>query len=336
MEIFYERIEGKDDMIEDSSDLTAKSFSLSMDSNIVLYGAGYLGKSICKNLQDQGYSVWGFIDANADSIRFVEKISVYSVEDIKKKVLSGELDCNSIVIICLQNGLQHEIVANKMYLLGLENIIFLPMNLNICLTKQSVFRKCFRKVIRFQFEAIKNIPKYKISDNQDRFIVIDEDDDEIIFWCPVQYLKIATKAIIDTRMQKELVSGRNILYKYADLEIQSCAPYLELMKWLSGDKDADIDLYLDAMGRVGQFQRRKLLEDRKQLFEIYQHEYQYNMPFFMESPAMAVWNIKGYFNVEDGVHRIHFLLNRGRREVPVLVKKSEFMLFLEFCGYNSL
>ena len=50
----------------------------------------------------------------------------------------------------------------------------------------------------------------------------------------------------------------------------------------------------------------------------------YNMQFFLDSPARCNWNVKGYFNVQDGMHRIQYLYSKGYQEAPIVTNNGQY------------
>lgn len=232
-----------------------------------------------------------------------------------------------VIIICLQNGMLHDEVAQALYDEGMQKIIYLPMQMNRSLYVLNMYRRVYQLVKAFQYESIDRIPLYRVKRNSP-FIMIDEWGDKISFWCSVRYLCSADYSMIMRDMPKRSDTAKSKLLEYADVSVQMNRPYIELFKWLNG-KDADIDLYLTFMGRISDKEKELLLEDRKKLYKIYEEAFRYNMSFFTTSPSCGIWNSRGYFNIEDGKHRIHYLYSKGYRRMPVVVSIGDFEKFAE-------
>ncbi|MFR2694497.1 MAG: hypothetical protein ACLTBV_31760 [Enterocloster bolteae] len=67
-----------------------------------------------------------------------------------------------------------------------------------------------------------------------------------------------------------------------------------------------------------------LIEKRFREFEIMQHELNCGMDFFINHPAKAKWNSKGYFNLIDGHHRTTFLYYSGITKIPVQITRGDY------------
>lgn len=223
--------------------------------------------------------------------------------------------------------MQHEKVARSLFQIGISKIIYLPMGINISLRKQELYRRAYQLVQRNEFEKIDKVPVYEIG-SKTSLIIIDDREKEISFWCPIRFLRSATEAMIMNNVPGHLSSAKPILLEYADVEIGEHRPYIELFQYLQG-KDVDADHYLAAMGRVTLASQEALLTDRRQLYVVYEQSLRYNMQFFLDSPARCSWNVKGYFNVRDGMHRIQYLYSKGYREVPIVVSIEEWEQFLK-------
>ena len=69
----------------------------------------------------------------------------------------------------------------------------------------------------------------------------------------------------------------------------------------------------------------ELLQKRYNEFVFMQNELALNgLKFFIETPAKAEWNTKGYFNLADGHHRAVFLIEMGLRFVPCVLNRDDY------------
>lgn len=300
-------------------------FTIRQHEMIFLYGDTLFANSMFGCLKDKGYHVMGYIDQKYDGYNETQQGIKTGINGIAK-YLGGGIS-RAVVIVCLQNGVQHEKAAKSLFKIGISKIIYLPMGINITLRKQELYRRAYQLVQRFEFEKIDKIPVYRIG-SKTPFVIIDNREDEISFWCPIQFLHSATEEMIMNNVPGHLSSAKPILLEYADVEIGEHKPYIELFHYLQG-KDADIDHYLAAMGRVTSTSQEALLVDRKKLYLVYEQSLRYNMQFFLDSPARCNWNVKGYFNVQDGMHRIQYLYSKGYQEAPIVTSIVEWERFLK-------
>lgn len=307
-----------------------KVFKLCKTDAILLYGETPFAKETYARLQDMGYNVMGYIDQRYAGCFEGEGHIKTGLDGID--LLRGG-KTGLVVIICLQNGMQHEKAAELLSHKGISRIIYLPMGLGSPLRAQELHRRAYRHMLEFRYEKIKEIPVYE-ADGKSLFIIIAHEEDEVSFWCPVRYLRSADVSMVEKSVPENLMTAKTKLIEYADVGIGEHRPYMELFKYLQG-KDSDIDIYLTAMGRIMPDKKEELLADRKCLYKVYEQAFHYNMQFFADSPAKCIWNKKGWFNVKDGMHRIQYLYSKGYREAPITVSTAEYEHFLRTLDLSS-
>lgn len=295
---------------------------------ILLYGENEFAHATYSNLLKAGYNVKGFIDQKYKSIEDSAVCIRMSMEHI------GAIDNieKYIIIICLRNGMQHDYVAQMLCKCGVRKIIYCPMRIKNSLYVRHRYRLVYQLIRSFAYEKIESVPIYM--DEENRMVIINRSTDTVSFWCPIRYLHTMTKTMIEKTTPKGLESGKPYKMQYADVCIKDIKLYSELFSWLSGRENADVDSYLIAMGRTSDIDKQKLLNDRKELFLVYEEVFKYDMQFFADSPAEGRWNRKGYFNIVDGMHRTWYLYSKGLREVPIIVSIEDFNIFSESIKMN--
>ena len=55
-----------------------------------------------------------------------------------------------------------------------------------------------------------------------------------------------------------------------------------------------------------------------------QYEWEHDRSFFVKNAVWADYNEKGYFNIKSGKHRVVFMLVKGKRYIPLRIKKSDY------------
>lgn len=292
---------------------------------IYLYGENRFAKQTYSVLKNKSYNVRGYIDSKYPDYyieKNIIKVGLNNIELLEKGMK------NYIVIICLQNGMQHEKVAELLYQKGIQKIIYLPMGIKCALRKQEIYRRAYWLIQEFRYEEIKKLPLYN-GNNDTPFIIIYQNKHEVSFWCPVKYLHSSTSQMIKHNVPDYLKNAIPKLLEYADVAVSDYKPYIELFKYLRGDA-ADIDSYLTTTGRISETEKEIFLTDRKHLYKVYEEAFCYNMLFFMDSPARAVWNTNGYFNISDGMHRIQYLFSKGFTSMPIVVDLQAFEYLSNF------
>lgn len=131
-------------------------------------------------------------------------------------------------------------------------------------------------------------------------------DSLVVAWIPIELLFSEDHPIIAFEPYRNLyqffVQGKSYPDKY-------CQWYQNY--YISGRK------YLG-------FTNEQIIGKRFQEFECMQRELNKGMDYFVEHPAIAEWNMRGYFNLTDGHHRAFFLYFSGMTRVPVQVTQKDY------------
>lgn len=299
------------------------TFDLKKNSVIWIYGAGKKGRTIAERLVGAGYYVEGFLDKRCDSLGEVCGRRVFFPEEAAR-VVSQE----DIVIITLENGLQQEIVAEELAAVGCYRLIYLPMHIKQSLSVRRQYRENYMRLLNSDFEHIGGVPIFGQETAYTDYVIIKRRYSKVIFWCKTDHVHVGV--FESKNISAELWDvNQDILKQYSDKKIEELQPYMELFQYLEGKK-ADLYCYMEMQGRKTKEQREALLNDRKDLYQVYEQAYKYEMDFFADSPLEAIWNEKGYFNVQDGLHRGIYLISKGATEVPVAVPIDDFEKYKKF------
>lgn len=156
-------------------------------------------------------------------------------------------------------------------------------------------------------------------------MVIDADDKETSFWCPRAMLRVGNKKQFSESIATKHLKHANSLLKYVDCKIEEYGPYISLFKAIGSKCKDEANNYLQIQ-RNNEYERRKLYEDRCRLFEIFEERFRYDMSFFVDSPAKAAWDKRGWLSIRDGLHRIYYLNYKGYDFYPVVTSNDDFII----------
>lgn len=278
-----------------------KMFCIDKNSEIFFYGYpqfDFVKEKYFYMLSD-GYKVMGFIDRRAQELK--KEANCFSIEEFIKNNKNNE---NIVVIFLLQNGSRHEEIARRLLAEGYTKILFLPFNID---TKEK--KKMYEKYNLFlegDYGSLNEIP---------------ETDKVLLFPTqPRQQARNGKKWDIYF-VPEELLFSYNPGGPHDNENIRFCAPYVELYDYLTG-KCEKCDSYLTFMKKN---KKEEFLEDRRRMFFNYERERNFGMEYFIETAAYVKWNEKGYFNIIDGHHRAVYLAYMGYRQIPVRIKKQDFI-----------
>jgi len=312
------------------------SFNLTKSDRIVIYGASALAVEWAKEAIEKGFHILAFLDRDKRKTGIIHGVKVFTPENWK-----SEQERNIIVIIMLQNALNHDGIAKMLYQKYIKKIIFFPIE---TLNRNSKNVECLRGIyntcIHFDFaDEIKNIPEYqelnekKIKEDG----IINEFQGEISVWSPVEICYAEEQSALHVQNDDYTDESKNL----ADIWINGknlykIRPYWELFEYLKGERE-DCSLYLKIFGKEGHksdfpYDNERFLDGRNELFILYMNEYNVRSKFFETSPAEARVDPNGKIYIKDGLHRSIFLLSAGNFWVPVRVKKS----YLEKLGIKKI
>lgn len=301
---------------------------LTKEATIFLYGNNLNSEVLAERLASVGFQIHGKIDSKAHSFQ-QGTVKLYTPNEF---MLLDEKE-TSIVIVCLRNALEQEKVAKELYRGGVQYILYLPMQEGGNLENRHKLRMAYQMLFRGEFENIE-LPEYQEENNQrglcNKNIIINEYFDSIVFYCPNEYLHVATTDIMEEQTSNRKVA--KLLYKYADTKLEKFTPYLELFDYLSGKSLQKPYMYLQARRETIE-EQDKLLSDRKKLYDIYEKSFVYEQQFFNDSPVNCRWNRNGYFNVVDGLHRAHYLISKGCRSIPIIVSKEDYENYCDLLSF---
>ena len=95
-------------------------FYLKNNVDVVIYGAGELGRNIYEKISHK-YNVVAMVDRNSRNLSGF-KVPILQPDENSLKNVSRK----TVVIVCVHNGAWHNEIAKKMAQIGFEQILFLP------------------------------------------------------------------------------------------------------------------------------------------------------------------------------------------------------------------
>lgn len=284
-------------------------YKISDKDNIVIYGGGALGKERYRYFS-RHYHVLAFFDRNAAFI---------STEDIDIPVFApqdgiNELGTDIIVVVCIHNAFVHQEVAQHLYSLGIDKIIFLPMGDEYLAEPRMQMLKIYTCYCEHDIDKVMEIPYYSTLLRPDfTDCIIRSNSEYVVSWCPVDLL----------------YTDKNWPEGYGDIPMASfriLAEGYEFFQGRIGKADGLIKVYMPEDGQsenVGDF-----LQRRFNTYLMLEKEWKENQEYFKYAPIEANWNEGAYFNVLDGHNRICFLIDKGCKWIPVRMRRKDYELWL--------
>jgi len=294
------------------------SFALTGSESILIYGAGEQGKELVSLFRENGFPVKAVLDKRAEKLKqiTVGETEICVIDPEQYVVDSGD----EIVVISLWNAMQHEKIAVVLQRCGFKKIIYLPMSTTGNYRLMSEMRKVFNELLVGNL-YLQNIPEYlDIIENSDSY------RHEDVLYLPIELLfaqeNFETK--LDELNEIEYLKRQNVL-KYSGENLMNVNAYYQMYRYLDraeGDCADYLNTQIDATAADLEAERKKVLKDRYELFQVYEKAFELDREFFIDSAPRAIWNQKGYFNIHDGHHRVSYLYYKGIRDIPVRVDEE--------------
>lgn len=292
--------------------------------NIYLYGDNFISRRALSKLTEYGLNVISIIDRKYSLPAFDGEVFTCGLDNIYQ----SENISTSLAIICLSDATKHLTVVNTLQAMGFSKILYIPMHFNRAIYEQSQLRNIYTEFFNGTYANIDKTPStLKKLSNENTCWIIKEEGNQVIFLCKPELLYTATPELITSNILPNRESQTEKLLNISNTRIDNLVSYIDLFNYLNGSTPKPPEEYL-CMQRNSEKEMQDLLENRRQLFNIYEDNYEYNFSFFYETPAKVIWNHSGYFNIEDGLHRSIYLLSKKKKRIPVSASKQDYNFYI--------
>lgn len=128
-----------------------------MNKRIYLYGCNHRSEIVFRKLKDSGVGVTAFVDRSKKGANIINPQELEFVDDKD----------NVCIYICMQNAMQHEIVADMLFRMGFHYIIFLPVSSKYNMQAYKMV-ELWNKIYEEGIDFVIDIPRYENLINRDR------------------------------------------------------------------------------------------------------------------------------------------------------------------------
>lgn len=287
------------------------SFIVNETSDLVIYGAGDRGYACYQYFKRLNFNVRFVIDKDPDGVQKKFECSVVGLSDIDWSELH-----NTILVICLQNGILHDELANDMHKKGVNKIIFLPTCKKY--RYSDVMLHCYRKILEENWNTSILVPNYEemivVPKKMD---IIDDDGSMITCWVTMEYIF-------------SFLPGDKEDDGFFNKHISCLEPYLTLFNFFQGEKRYPYE-YLRIFRGDDKIAQEKLLKDRAELWNVYEEKINMEPDYFLLAAPHALWDDeKKHFKIIDGHHRAMYLLFKGWYNIPIRISRADFDMYIDY------
>lgn len=290
----------------------------SLGYNYILYGNGELGKATLQKLKANGVCVIALLDKQVQGM--YEDVPVF-LPDAKE--LNSAKKADVIVIICLNAGMEHYDVAEGLYSLGFEKIVFLPMRHAVSHAEKIRLTNLYNRALSGldvgnEVEKYCLYRKYQWNDNA----IIRQEEKGKLIWIGQEILYSEDKSRWRGDISKVHTVNNGI-----DVNLNSYYWYHNLFDYLDGYRN-ECNAYFSIFNVEPNSEKAFfMIKDREKLFSLLKKEIMSGLDFFWEGAPEVIWNEKGYFNIIGGCHRTIFLQHQGYVFYPVKVSGEDYKVW---------
>lgn len=263
-----------------------------MNKRIYLYGCNHRSEVVFRRLKDSGVGVTAFVDRSKKGENIINPQELEFVDDKD----------NVCIYICMQNAMQHEIVADMLFRMGFHYIIFLPVSSKYNMQAYKMV-ELWNRIYEEGIGSVIDIPRYE------NLITRDTDEKNNIVYAPME--------LIFTR--------KNFLKEYRNWEnrhISLYEPYNQLYRYIyMGDKTPE-EYLKENFDLVGK-EKQSTIRDRVILYESLSRRINDDSRYYHVMTCPAEVSESGVFNLKDGHHRANLAFHLGKDFLPVMVHGGE-------------
>lgn len=297
------------------------SFAFNRETPIWIYGCGETGKTLCDNLRKAGFLVNGFIDRNVSPFDNCPGLKTLLPNEISEKISPDD-----IIVLTFQSLHTHEIVAEKLVLMGRKKLVWLYRDTPLFPDTYNIFNDLIQGNVNEEFSfpcaTLKLANSTTYCDSRGDFVIVD---------VPVQLIMgifFLTRNCHKTKGCDSLKEEAVYLPMGISNNLTALFDYL-----MNGNLDKnELDNYIAQMQTYNNWNgsAESLMADRKRLFEMYAQEFrERGMMFFRSSAPMAKYDAgTGLFYLLDGRHRSSFLICMKQLLIPLRVSSKDYSLWV--------
>lgn len=294
-------------------------YTITKETPLLLYGYTKKARDLATVLAHQSYSVIGYIDARADEFDLDQLFPIYLPDRLPEWTQE-----EPVIILCLQSILTQIKVADLLLKRGLNKILFVSDTAGKTSEMASMMRKAYQRICLHEDIFKCKIPRYdQMLCKCESIRIVQKLEDHFCILCPIHLIYTGIPDSKYLWLIQDTDIYRKEVQKYEDINIILDRLYGSFFDYIMKG-DCDCSEYIDIYAKMSGKEKAEYFSDRIKLFGLYEREYEANLGFFIETAALAKWNSNGYFNLEDGHHRVTYLQRKGHLWVPLVISQKDY------------
>ena len=263
-----------------------------MNKRIYLYGCNHRSEIVFRKLKDSGVGVTAFVDRSKKGANIINPQELEFVDDKD----------NVCIYICMQNAMQHEIVADMLFRMGFHYIIFLPVSSKYNMQAYKMV-ELWNKIYEEGIDFVIDIPRYE------NLINIDREKKNNIIYAPMELI------FTEKNIPNEYV-------KWQNKHISLYEPYNQLYRYIYEGRELPKEYLQENFDLHGK-KKQSTIRDRIILYEGLSSRMNNDSLYYHVMTCPVKVSESGVFNLKDGHHRANLAFHLGKDFLPVRVRDGE-------------
>lgn len=245
---------------------------------------------VFRRLKDSGVRVIAFVDRSKKGANIINPQELEFVDDKD----------NVCIYICMQNAMQHEIVADMLFRMGFHYIIFLPVSSKYNMQAYKMV-ELWNRIYEEGIGSVIDIPRYE------NMITRDIDEKNNIVYSPMELI------FTGKNIPNECVQNKHIsLYE----------PYNQLYRYIYEGRELPKEYLQKNFDLLGK-EKQSTIRDRIILYEGLSSRMNNDSLYYHVMTCPVEVSEPGVFNLKDGHHRANLAFHLGKDFLPVRVHGGE-------------
>ena len=263
-----------------------------MEKKFYLYGYNHIAEELSKRLTLLGVDIISFVDRakKGDNIIPPQELVHVSYKD------------DVCIYICMQNAMQHESVADMLYYMGFNYIVFLPVSNKYNMQAYKML-ELYNDILYNGINLTTKIPRYEIFINK-------------------EYIQSNNVIHVPMELVFTDINDNEVNKKWENKHISLYEPYNQLYRYIYEAGELPIE-YLQYNLKITGTKRKNILKDRIALYEALSARIYNDSLYYAMLTCTAEVDQMGRFHLKDGRHRANLAFHLGKDFLPLVVTKGE-------------
>ena len=256
--------------------------------NFYLYGCNHRSEIVFRKLQEFGANVISFVDSYKKGHNIISPQDLESLTDKD----------NVCIYLCMQNAIQHEIVADMFFHMGFHYIIFLPVSDKYNMQAYKMIN-LWNSIYEGDGNFLLDIPRYE------NFIGKEKMQNSNVLYVPMELIFTGREFMpVNNRWESRHISlyeSYNQLYRHIYESGELPYEYLQNNFALFWEK------------------RKEIIKDRIVLYENLSQRIRDDSLYYRAMTCPVEASGTGIFILQDGHHRANLAFHLGKDFLPVRI-----------------